>query len=96
MEQERILVAFELNRSSRGSQNLTTGNEMINANDRMHFHVRSKITEHLRSLANLEARQQIGDLSEEKYSQKNIPVMSSYISHRQPIAEWTHRTGIPL
>lgn len=73
MEQERILVAFELNRSSKGSQNLTTGNEMINANDRMHFHVRSKITEHLRSLANLEARQQVGDLSEEKIFSEEHP-----------------------
>lgn len=71
--QETICVSFELGRSSKGSQNLNTGNEMINANDRMHFHIRSELTEHLRSLANVEARQQVGDLTDEKIFSEEHP-----------------------
>lgn len=57
-----IRVYFELGRSSKNSQNLKTGNEMINANDRLHFHVKAELTKHLRELANGEARHYIGDL----------------------------------
>lgn len=59
---ETIRILFELQRSSKGSQNLKAGNEMINSNDRLNFHVRSELTRHLREKADLEGRQFIGDL----------------------------------
>lgn len=62
MTNSSICIAFELGRSSKGCQNLNTGNEMINSNDRLHFHTRSELTKHLRELANLEARHYVGDI----------------------------------
>ena len=73
MKETSIQVAFELSRSSKGSQNLSTGNEMLNSNDRMHYHVRAELTKHLREMANLEGRHYVGDLPEGEflYSRKN-------------------------
>lgn len=65
MEREPLIIAFELNRSSKGAKGLHVGNEMINANDRMHHHVKAEITKHLRQLSNIEARQYVGDLESE-------------------------------
>lgn len=65
--QETIRVTFDLNRSTKKSQNLSAGNEMINSNDRLHYRVRAELTRHLREKANLEGRQYIGDLPEGTY-----------------------------
>ena len=46
---------------------LKHGNEMISSNDRLNFHVRAELVRHLREMADLEARQSIGDLPEGKY-----------------------------
>lgn len=55
-----ISICFELFRSSK-KKNLRSGNEMINANDKIHFHVRNELTDHLKTLASTEARQYVGD-----------------------------------
>ena len=49
--QETIRVVFDLNRSTKKSQNLSAGNEMINSNDRLHYRVKSELAAHLRALS---------------------------------------------
>lgn len=60
-----ICIGFQLNRTTKGNRDLESGNEMISANDRLHFHLKAEITKHLRELANIEARQYVGDLTPE-------------------------------
>lgn len=68
MEDKKIFfMTFALNRSTKKSMSLANGNEMISANDQINFHVRAALVNHLRSLANIEARQCIGDLPENVY-----------------------------
>ena len=68
-----IYIGFELRRSTKGSQNLRSGNEMISSNDRLNYHVKSELTQHLRLIGNQEGRQRIGDMAngEHQYSKKN-------------------------
>lgn len=46
-----LTATFELTRRTGKNQSLAKGNQIINSNDRMHFIVKSKITDYLRQLA---------------------------------------------
>lgn len=73
MNKTSICIAFELSRSTKKSQNLRSGNEMISSNDRLNYHVRAELTDHLRTVASFEARQYVGDIPKGTYlySKKN-------------------------
>lgn len=73
MEQTPIRIAFELSRSTKNSMDLRNGNEMISSNDSINRYVKMGLVKHLRKLANIEARQYVGDLPEGRhlYSKQN-------------------------
>lgn len=64
MDNSCIRIVFDLMRCTKKSMSLKAGNEMISANDRLNFHVRGELVSHLRQLANIEARQYVGDLED--------------------------------
>ena len=54
-----ITFTFELSRSTAGARALRNGNEMIGANDRLHYRVKSELVTHLRALAREKALEEI-------------------------------------
>lgn len=58
-----ITIPFELLRSSSKSIKRPLQNEMINANDRYHYHAKGILTRHLRELGTVEAYKRLGTLA---------------------------------
>lgn len=61
-----ITIPFELLRSSS-----TSKNEMINANDRQHYHIKGVLTKHLRQLGEIEAYKRLGKLTTPLFTKDN-------------------------
>ena len=61
-----ICISFDLCRSTKGSRNLRSGNEMVNANDAMHFKVKGDIVAHLRNMSRQKAEECIEELDMER------------------------------
>lgn len=57
----QIELSFSLTRRTGRNNTLKKGNQMINANDRMHYIVKSQITDYLRTLAYETASEQVHD-----------------------------------
>ena len=51
-----VSFLFQLHRSTTNSQTLSSGNEMINSNDRLHYAIKSGISKHLRTLATYQGK----------------------------------------
>lgn len=70
---DTLKIYYELKRSTKSHCSLRAGNQMINANDRMHFHTQSEIVAYLRELSHNVATNYIGMLPEQEhiYSKNN-------------------------
>lgn len=78
---ERLILKFELNRK-----------QMINSNDRPHFHQKAKITKFLRQLAEYEGKNVLRDYFGLPYTRTSLARLRFGYILRQ-IGSMTHRTG---
>lgn len=82
-----VIFTFELRRKS-GNKSLRNGNEMINANDRMHYAVQSTITKHLRKLGAAAVK----DIHQELFNEDNkcsvIVTVHPPTKHRMDAPNW--------
>ena len=78
---ERLILKFELNRK-----------QMINANDRPHFHQKAKITKFLRQLAEYEGKNVLRDYFGLPYSETSL-ARSRFGYILRQIGSMTRRTG---
>lgn len=61
-----LRLHYELARSTKSHCSFKAGNQMINANDAMHFHVKKEIVAYLRDLSHITATNYIGVLNEQE------------------------------
>lgn len=66
-----ITIPFELLRSSSKSVKQPLKNEMINANDRYHYHIKGVLTQHLRQIGEIEAYKRLGKLDTALFTKNN-------------------------
>ncbi len=67
----RVPISFSLHRSTKGSKGLSVGNEMINANDRLHFRTKAALTDFLRQKATETAMEILGNLQEPLFTEEH-------------------------
>ena len=74
VDDDTIRMCFALSRTTKSHGSLKAGNQMMNANDRMHFQVKKDIVSYLRNLSHVTATNHIGILGEgEHIYSKNNP-----------------------